>query len=101
MMSSPLKRLWRRNEMSRSSEFEIIRRFFASMNAQENGAFSLGNDAAAWSGACAKRIQRALIGGDTVATPGPLTLSLTTFGEVDVGQVLARRGTSVNNDIYM
>jgi len=42
-----------------------------------------------------------LIGGDTVATPGPLTLSLTTFGEVDVGQVLARRGTSVNNDIYM
>ena len=42
-----------------------------------------------------------LIGGDTVATPGPLTLSLTAFGEVEIGQALTRRGRRVNNDIYV
>ncbi len=42
-----------------------------------------------------------LIGGDTVATPGPLTLSLTAFGDVEIGQALTRRDTRVNNDIYV
>ncbi len=31
-----------------------------------------------------------LYGGDTVATPGPLTLSLTAFGEVPEGRALSR-----------
>ena len=42
-----------------------------------------------------------LIGGGTVATPGPLTLILAAFGEIEIGQALMRRGTRVNNDRYM
>ncbi|SEH25856.1 thiamine-phosphate kinase [Magnetospirillum fulvum] len=42
-----------------------------------------------------------LIGGDTVATPGPLTLSLTAIGRVAAGQGLARSGASVGDDIWI
>ena len=71
------------------------------MSAQANGAFSLGNDVAAWPGAWAKRIQRDFDWRCTVATPGPLTLNLTAFGEVEIGQALTRRGTRVINDIHV
>lgn len=43
----------------------------------------------------------ALIGGDTVATPGPLTLSLTAFGRVPVGSALLRRGARAGDDIWV
>jgi len=42
-----------------------------------------------------------LIGGDTVATPGPLTLSLTAIGRVAAGQGIARSGASVGDDIWV
>lgn len=38
-----------------------------------------------------------LIGGDTVKTPGPLTLSLTLMGEVDRGQSLRRNGAKTGD----
>jgi thiamine-monophosphate kinase len=43
----------------------------------------------------------ALIGGDTVATPGPLTLSLTAFGEIPLGDALSRGGAQHGDDIYV
>lgn len=43
----------------------------------------------------------ALIGGDTVATPGPLTLTLTAFGAVAPGQALLRRGAAVGDLIWV
>jgi len=42
-----------------------------------------------------------LLGGDTVRTPGPLTLALTAFGEVPKGAVLTRSGARVGDDIYV
>jgi len=42
-----------------------------------------------------------LIGGDTVATPGPLTLSLTALGRVAAGQGLPRSGASVGDDVWV
>jgi len=42
-----------------------------------------------------------LIGGDTVATPGPLTLSLTALGRVAAGQGIARSGASVGDDLWV
>ena len=43
----------------------------------------------------------ALGGGDTTATPGPLTLSLTAIGEVPVGEGLHRSGAEPGQDIYV
>lgn len=43
----------------------------------------------------------ALIGGDTVSTPGPLTLSLTAFGHVPAGQGILRRGARVGDRIWV
>ncbi|MDA8231290.1 MAG: thiamine-phosphate kinase [Magnetospirillum sp.] len=43
----------------------------------------------------------ALIGGDTVATPGPLTLSLTAFGRVPAGQAILRSGARVGDLIWV
>jgi thiamine-monophosphate kinase len=40
----------------------------------------------------------ALLGGDTVSTPGPLTLSLTAIGEVPKGEALLRRGAGAGED---
>ncbi len=53
----------------------------------------LGEDAAAFG--CP------LLGGDTVATPGPLTLSVSVFGEVPAGGMVPRGGTRVGDRIYV
>lgn len=42
-----------------------------------------------------------LLGGDSVATPGPVTLSLTAFGEVPTGQAVRRSGARPGDDIYV
>ncbi|MDH3664063.1 MAG: thiamine-phosphate kinase [Alphaproteobacteria bacterium] len=42
-----------------------------------------------------------LLGGDTVVTPGPLTLSVTMMGEAPRGQVLRRDGARAGDDIYV
>jgi thiamine-monophosphate kinase len=42
-----------------------------------------------------------LIGGDTVATPGPLTLSVTALGEVPSGAMLPRTTAQVGDLIYV
>lgn len=42
-----------------------------------------------------------LIGGDTVATPGPLALSLTALGTVPRGCALSRSGAAKGDDIYV
>lgn len=43
----------------------------------------------------------ALIGGDTVATPGPLTLSLTAFGRVEAGRALLRSGGKPGDELWV
>jgi len=43
----------------------------------------------------------ALIGGDTVATPGPLTLTLTAFGQVPQGRALLRSGAVAGDQIWL
>jgi len=43
----------------------------------------------------------ALIGGDTVATPGPLTLSLTAIGELPESQALRRSTARSGDDIWV
>lgn len=48
-----------------------------------------------------KRFGLALIGGDTVATPGPLTLSVTALGEVAHGRTLRRAGAKVGDDVWV
>ncbi len=42
-----------------------------------------------------------LIGGDTVATDGPLTLTITAFGEVEQGTALTRSGAQPGDDVYV
>jgi thiamine-monophosphate kinase len=42
-----------------------------------------------------------LLGGDTVSTPGPLTLSLTAFGQVPKGEALRRRGARPGDDLFV
>jgi thiamine-monophosphate kinase len=42
-----------------------------------------------------------LVGGDTVATDGPLTLSLTAMGELGEGDALHRAGAREGDDIYV
>jgi thiamine-monophosphate kinase len=43
----------------------------------------------------------ALLGGDTVSTPGPLTLSLTAIGEIPKGVALLRSGAKPGDDIWV
>ncbi len=43
----------------------------------------------------------ALVGGDTVASPGPLTLTLTALGRVEVGQALLRSGAKPGERVYV
>jgi thiamine-monophosphate kinase len=43
----------------------------------------------------------ALLGGDTVSTPGPLTLSLTAIGEVPTGAALLRSGAQPGDDVWV
>ena len=42
-----------------------------------------------------------LLGGDTVSTPGPLTLTLTILGTVPKGQALLRSGAHAGDDIWV
>ena len=56
-------------------------------------ATGLGEDAA--------RLGCPLIGGDTVSTPGPLTLSMTLLGEVETGAMLRRTGARAGDRIYV
>jgi thiamine-monophosphate kinase len=42
-----------------------------------------------------------LLGGDTVATPGPLTLSLTAIGQVPKGQALLRSAARPGDDVWV
>lgn len=42
-----------------------------------------------------------LLGGDTVATPGPLTLSITAFGEVETGRMVPRTGARAGDHLYV
>lgn len=42
-----------------------------------------------------------LVGGDTVFSPGPLTLTLTAMGTVPAGKALRRNGAKVGDDIYV
>lgn len=48
-----------------------------------------------------KRFGVSLVGGDTVATPGPLTLSVTAIGEVPSGKMLMRGGAEVGDDVWV
>jgi len=43
----------------------------------------------------------ALVGGDTVATPGPLTLTLTALGHVEAGWALLRSGAKPGDVVYV
>lgn len=43
----------------------------------------------------------ALSGGDTVSTPGPLTLSLTAFGRVEEGRAILRSGARVGDEVWV
>jgi len=45
--------------------------------------------------------QVTLIGGDTVANDGPLTLTVTAFGEVEEGAALTRAGAKPGDDLYV
>lgn len=47
------------------------------------------------------RLQATLAGGDTVVTPGPLTLTLTAFGEVERGGALRRSGARPGDRVYV
>ncbi len=42
-----------------------------------------------------------LCGGDTVSTPGPLTISITAFGLVAIGQAMGRGGAKPGDDIWV
>ena len=42
-----------------------------------------------------------LLGGDSVATPGPITLSLTAFGEVPAGQAIRRNGARPGDGLFV
>lgn len=42
-----------------------------------------------------------ILGGDTVAMPGPLTLSITAFGEVAAGRMVPRTGTRPGDLLYV
>ena len=59
---------------------------------------------AAFAGALAEeqaRFRVGLIGGDTVATPGPLSLCVTAFGTVPEGRLLRRSAAQSGDSIYV
>lgn len=47
------------------------------------------------------RFGMTLIGGDTTATPGPLTISVTALGEVPHGRMLTRGGAKAGDDVWV
>ena len=42
-----------------------------------------------------------LVGGDTVSTPGPLSLTITAFGWVKIGQAIMRSGATAGDLVYV
>ena len=48
-----------------------------------------------------KRFGLTLIGGDTVSTRGPLTLSITAIGEVRCGRMVKRSGAQAGDDVWV
>lgn len=52
-------------------------------------------------GACARAAGCPLLGGDTVRTPGPLTLSLTAIGQVPTGRMVPRTGARPGDRLYV
>ena len=42
-----------------------------------------------------------LIGGDTVSTPGPLTLTITAFGLVHIGKSIQRKTANIGDNVYV
>ena len=48
-----------------------------------------------------ERFGIAVLGGDTVATPGPACFSLTIIGVVPPGQALHRRGARIGDDVWV
>lgn len=42
-----------------------------------------------------------LLGGDTTATPGPLTLAITAFGHVPAGAMIRRAGAKAGESVYV
>jgi thiamine-monophosphate kinase len=48
-----------------------------------------------------KRFAVALIGGDTTATTGPLTLSITAFGTVPSGRMIRRKGARPRDAVFV
>jgi thiamine-monophosphate kinase len=42
-----------------------------------------------------------LVGGDTVSTPGPMTLSVTAIGEVAQGAMIERSGAKAGDDVWV
>ncbi|HEX4764684.1 MAG TPA: thiamine-phosphate kinase [Lichenihabitans sp.] len=59
------------------------------------GGFAAGLAEEAASAACP------LLGGDTVRTPGPLTLSITAFGTVPHGRMVRRTGAAAGDRLYV
>ena len=51
--------------------------------------------------AAASNAQVALIGGDTTVADMPLSISVTVYGELPVGQALKRKGAQVGESIYI
>ncbi len=52
-------------------------------------------------GSAQNRFGCVLVGGDTVATPGPLTLSLTLLGRLPRGSMVQRTGAQEGDRVYM
>jgi thiamine-monophosphate kinase len=48
-----------------------------------------------------KRFAISLSGGDTTATPGPLTVSITALGTVPVGRMIRRKGARPRDAVFM
>jgi thiamine-monophosphate kinase len=48
-----------------------------------------------------KRFAVALSGGDTTATPGPLTLSITALGTVPIGRMIRRKGARPRDAVFV
>ena len=47
------------------------------------------------------RYSTSLLGGDTTATPGPLTIAITALGTAPVGSMIRRRGARAGDGIYV
>ena len=56
---------------------------------------------AAGLGAAQKRFGAALIGGDTVSTPGPLTISICLYGEIKTGAMVRRSGAAIGDSVFV